>query len=722
MSSKNINCMLKITKVLIVVFASAISYTSAQNIDSLKEKYLTQANQFIGNIGGANTNSTSQDVITRNFISSQSSDELKRNINTFQNQLKQNPTSANLHFKIGMCYYFSFDEQKKALPYFIAASKKISKDYDVNNSAELNAPFVSLYFLAQTFLELNKPDSALKYFSLYQSKYTNSPLNADREMLICNNAMNAEKNIRDVTVNKLTTKINSVEAEINPVVQANGSRIFFASNRNRSDAKQKSFDIYYSNKNADGTWSDAKAMSINTDDDEMPSHLSSDGTVLYFVKNSDKNSDIFYTTYNAGVWEQPKPFREINTSANESGVSITADGKTLYVSSDRDNNANKFEIFLYTKDEKGKWGDAENISNPVNTSFNELNPFISPNGQTLYFISNGFANKCLGGYDIYYSNLLSDNTFSEPQNMQYPVNKNRNEQSICAAGNSRYYSTLSEDASYDIFEITTGSEENIASANMEVVSVTKEMDVTNVLETDKIVEKETIVKEAIETEVVKEKEVEIQTAVEVEKIVEKEVEVIKPMELEKEKEVALNVAVETPMEKELNSKSGKKSDKKPKDKTEKKHADPMNFSTLNMEELEVNNRNVLISKVRQFLDKPLIENAPDKYLTINFGFNRTTISKSAKKELLSLVKYLSENPTYKIEIIGHADKKGNFAGNVEVANKRSQKVFDYLLQHHITKDKMFNYGKSNISPVTNEDNDEAAMQNRRVDIYILKSK
>ena len=94
----------------------------------------------------------------------------------------------------------------------------------------------------------------------------------------------------------------------------------------------------------------------------------------------------------------------------------------------------------------------------------------------------------------------------------------------------------------------------------------------------------------------------------------------------------------------------------------------------------------------------------------------------SKKELINLVKYLSENPTYKIEIIGHADKKGNFAGNVEIANKRSQKVFDYLLQHHITKDKMFNYGKSNISPVTNEDNDEAAMQNRRVDIYILKSK
>ncbi len=52
--------------------------------------------------------------------------------------------------------------------------------------------------------------------------------------------------------------------------------------------------------------------------------------------------------------------------------------------------------------------------------YNEESPFISLDGKTLYFSSYGHYN--MGGYDIFYSNLLENNEWSAPLNMGYPIN------------------------------------------------------------------------------------------------------------------------------------------------------------------------------------------------------------------------------------------------------------------------------------------------------------
>jgi outer membrane protein OmpA-like peptidoglycan-associated protein len=61
----------------------------------------------------------------------------------------------------------------------------------------------------------------------------------------------------------------------------------------------------------------------------------------------------------------------------------------------------------------------------INTLLDEKSAVLTPDGQTLYFASNG--HEGFGGFDIYRSNLLEDGSWSMPQNLGYPINTPANE-------------------------------------------------------------------------------------------------------------------------------------------------------------------------------------------------------------------------------------------------------------------------------------------------------
>lgn len=434
----------------------------------------------------------------------------------WQQVLAAEPDNANANFKMGMCYYNSLDESPKALPYLKKASKKITDKYDFFNVTEKNAPYDVLYFLGETYLALNQPDSALWMFFQYEDKFNgNPPISIDRQIRNCINAKNAVKSPRDVTMKNPGKNINSSYAETNPVLTIDNSVMFFASRRAVKDAgKQISnitgkfdADIYYSRKDASGKWEAPVAFKWNTDKDEMPLYISADGLTLYFSKEIKGQSDIYVSSYVDKVWGSPKAVSEINSGANETGVSVSADGKYLYFCSDREGGNGRFDIYQCVKT-GAKWGAPRNLGTALNTGFSETSPYINPNGKTLFFASNGYRDG-IGGYDIFYSELLDNGTWTTPQNMGYPINTTRDDINFyITGGGTRYYATVREDAdSYDIFKIEGGgfAVENIE-VGSQVVTLTQEMTVSDVVEVQKTVEKEVEVVETIETtvEVIKE--------------------------------------------------------------------------------------------------------------------------------------------------------------------------------------------------------------------------
>tara|TARA_B100000963_G_scaffold100964_1_gene87326 strand:- start:21 stop:2342 length:2322 start_codon:yes stop_codon:yes gene_type:complete len=101
---------------------------------------------------------------------------------------------------------------------------------------------------------------------------------------------------------------------------------------------------------------------------------------------------------------------------------ISADGKTLYFVAEMDGGFGGYDIYRCTYDRRKKeWGEPTNLNElgvNINTSGDEKFPYISKSG-ALFFSSTGHVG--MGGLDIYKSEL-TDNGFSHPVNMRYPIN------------------------------------------------------------------------------------------------------------------------------------------------------------------------------------------------------------------------------------------------------------------------------------------------------------
>lgn len=98
---------------------------------------------------------------------------------------------------------------------------------------------------------------------------------------------------------------------------------------------------------------------------------------------------------------------------------VSPDGKTLYFASNRPGGKGGTDIWCSKKQSDGKWGEAFDLDSTVNTECDELTPFVTQDGEMLYFSSSGHAT--VGGYDIFKSHI-GTNGYSEAENIGEPVN------------------------------------------------------------------------------------------------------------------------------------------------------------------------------------------------------------------------------------------------------------------------------------------------------------
>lgn len=99
---------------------------------------------------------------------------------------------------------------------------------------------------------------------------------------------------------------------------------------------------------------------------------------------------------------------------------LTPDGQTLYFASDKPGGYGGVDLYRTKRDQSGNWGAPENLGPTINTSADEMFPFIS-NDNVLYFASNGHLG--LGGLDVF-SSVPSENAWTTPENLGYPINTN----------------------------------------------------------------------------------------------------------------------------------------------------------------------------------------------------------------------------------------------------------------------------------------------------------
>jgi len=103
---------------------------------------------------------------------------------------------------------------------------------------------------------------------------------------------------------------------------------------------------------------------------------------------------------------------------------------------------------------------------------------------------------------------------------------------------------------------------------------------------------------------------------------------------------------------------------------------------------------------------------------VNFAFDSSNLSESAKTNLDKLATVLTNNPDTNINIYGYTDSKGSDDYNLKLSDRRAASVKSYLSSKGISSSRMFTMGMGEQSPVATNDTDAGRAQNRRVEFAI----
>lgn len=369
----------------------------------------------------------------------------------------QQPDNHNVNYKIGVCYLNSGNEKKKALSYLKKASENTTANYDPFSSSEKRAPNETQFFLARAYHINYELDLAMENYTKFKEK--TSPKHylyneVEHHIKQCQNAKEAVAKPNTVEVVNLGANINSVYPDYSPVLSLDESTIYFTSRRLRKDSSNyyikdindgMYYDDIYVSQNYDGSWTEPELLSINTEGHEATINLSVDGQTLFIYKDDNGNGNLYHSTLNNETWTTPELLgSDINSTAQETHVAISPDENTLYFISDRKGGIGKQDIYFCNKLPNGEWAKAQNIGSVLNTAFDEDGIFIHPDGKTMYFSSQGHSS--IGGYDIFYSTKNEDGTWSTPVNLGYPVNSTDDDIFFVTStdGKRGYYSSFQE--------------------------------------------------------------------------------------------------------------------------------------------------------------------------------------------------------------------------------------------------------------------------------------
>lgn len=464
--------------------------------------------------------------------------------------------------------------------------------------------------------------------------------------------------------------VNTTADEYSPVVTADEKTIIFTRQINANE------DFYHSTKAADSVWQKATYLSprINTPNfNEGSEAISPDGKYLFFTGCNRPDGmgrcDIYVVQKRGDDWD--KPFNlgsPVNTSGWESQPSISPDGGTLYFVSNRAGGYGGYDIWKSRLSAKG-WGPPENLGPAVNTSYNEQSPFIHPDDSTLYFCSDGWPG--MGGQDLFVSRLSKDGKWQEPENLGYPINSNGNETglSLTANGDYAFFSSnkLEGMGGFDIY--TFKMPQNL-----------KPKPVTYVKGYVFNAKTKTPLEAAVEIIALQDNKPVYQnysSATQGDFLA----------TITSDRNYGLNISKEGYLFYSENfSLVGYKSDK------------PFNIQVF-LQPIEIGNKVVLRN--------------------IFFDTNKFDLKAESRSELQELVNFLAYNPSIKIEISGHTDNVGNDELNQTLSENRAKAVYQFLIASKVDAARLQfkGYGKS--QPIAPNDNEDGRSQNRRTEFKII---
>jgi outer membrane protein OmpA-like peptidoglycan-associated protein len=391
-----------------------------------------------------------------------------------------------IDYYIGMSFYESKSMENNAIP-FLETYVKVSDSLDQAH-----------FFLAQLYHWNYRFDEAIEMYDRFNeivlSKTRDSVIIdlinsiTDKNIAECGYGKLSMENPRKVIIENLGEEVNSSFPEYAPVISNDEKKLIFTSRRINSTGQKMGQDgnyfedIYYSDLLKGSLFSqialDTLLMQggyitlvtdfeysvprkmwggVNSKQHDGAIQLNKTEDSLYFYRDfdiwiSDIKDSVEKTT--------PQNVRYVNSTAYEPSIYYSPDGSYLLVSSDRVGGYGGLDLYESRKLEDGTWGELVNLGPKINTKYDEDAPYIDPDGITVYFASKGHSS--MGGYDIFKTRKIGLGSWSDIENMGYPINTPGDEiyYVMTPKYNRAYYSSdnLQGYGDMDLYRITFADE------------------------------------------------------------------------------------------------------------------------------------------------------------------------------------------------------------------------------------------------------------------------
>jgi len=220
------------------------------------------------------------------------------------------------------------------------------------------------------------------------------------------------------------------------------SELFFTSSRSggvsdKIDARtgENFSDIYFSKLNKKREWSAPELLlePVNTEGNEGSVFINKRGTMMFFTqckveKKKSEGCAIYVAKRKGKIWGQPMLLQvKLDSNVTFGHPAVSEDESIVIFSSDMSGGYGGKDLWMVTKEQRGKWSLPVNLGPAINTPKDEMFPFIRDD-KTIYFSSNGHVG--MGGLDIFKSTKDELGVFSSIVNMKSPVNSSADDFSM----------------------------------------------------------------------------------------------------------------------------------------------------------------------------------------------------------------------------------------------------------------------------------------------------
>ncbi len=567
-------------------------------------------------------------------------------------------------------YKFGFSDSTKWIETTLVKPMGQANELKVERKANVTSFYLNGKFLASGHLR----DYG---FVAGFINYTNMALELDYIRLIQNNPIALVENLpTGLKKQNLGAGINTEADEVSPFISTDGRQLYFGRKKYKGNVGGEADveDIWVST--FDGTnWGPAvnAGPGINTANADNLSSVSADNNSMMFIRTG----KFSYRKKTSSGWSELIDFGPTFTNEDQYEESqLSADGKillfTVMNSKNLFYNSKVEEKDIYVSLKQGSsWSEPINLGADINTMGDETSPFLSADGRTLYFSSDG--RRGYGSDDIFVSKRIGDGWthWSEPKNMGPEINSKKFDAYYTLPASGEYAIIASSENSIGLTDIFSIQMPRAAKPNPVVLVMGKTLNAKT--------------KNPVEAKIILD-------------------------DLGSNKEVA---------EAQSDPNSGDYRTILPFGANYGLHAAAPGYLSVN-ENLELLNIHEYTEMTKDLF---LVKIEVGETLQLNnvfFEQGRPVLKAESYPELDRLMKVMNENPKMQIELGGHTDNVGSASALMKLSQDRVEAVKKYLESKGISSSRITGKGYGATLPREKNDTEEHRKKNRRVEFKITK--